>query len=151
MSQKKIINENIDGKKCPRGNNLSFWYMKDLLSSWTIIPLIYLLHVLYIYRIKNKKPFVNFFTCTNNLHFAIKYCWIHHFAFNVIIFNSYLVLFQLAENNLTLTWNWNVMKNKILKKFSQISRSHIIWTLYVETIHWVCRINSIRQRQYFQI
>ena len=38
------------------------------------------------------------------------------------------------------------MKNNIPKKFSEISRSQIIWALYVETLHWVCRLNSITQR-----
>ena len=108
--------------------------------------MIFFLYVVYLYRIKNKKQFLNFLTCINNLHFAIKYCQIHHFAFNVIVFSSYLVLFKRAENNLTLSWNWNFMKNNIPEKFSEISRSQIIWALYVETLHWVCRINSIRQR-----
>ena len=108
--------------------------------------MIFFLYVVYLYRIKNKKQFVNLLMCINNLHFAIKYCQIHHFAFNVIIFSSYLVLFKPAENNLTLPWNWNFMKNNIPEKFSEISRSQIIWTLYVETLHWVCRLNSITQR-----
>ena len=108
--------------------------------------MIFFLYVVYLYRIKNKKQFVNFLTWINDLHFAIKYCQIHHFAFNVIVFSSYLVLFKRAENNLTLSWNWNFMKNNIPEKFSEISRSQIIWALYVETLHWVCRLNSITQR-----
>ena len=49
-----------------------------------------------------------------------------------------------------LDFTWNSMKSSISEKFNEISRSQIIWALYVETISWECWLN-LRQRQCFQI
>ena len=106
-----------------------FLYIKRLtiriLLSYTFdIPSIIIIS----YRIKNKKQFIFFLRASIISILLSNIANFHHLAFNVISFNSYLVLFNRAKSNLTLTWNWNSMKKKIYPKYLAVRLfEHFTW------------------------
>ena len=124
----KLINVSIDGNTdgknyvvSKRKQSFFFWYIKRLtirtLLSYTFdIPSIIIIS----YRIKNKKQFIFFLRASIISILLSNIANFHHLAFNVISFNSYLVLFNRAKSNLTLTWNWNSMKKKYTQNISQL-------------------------------